>query len=66
MAPEYGEDEEEFLQVWGFMANQFRTGFNGPESLDYSACIRIAEALGYEVDEIFMRRLRAVERVSLR
>lgn len=61
MPPECGSDEEEFLSIWSYASTQWRVGGMGAVGLDYPAILDIAERMGCEVDEVFIRRLRAIE-----
>lgn len=65
LPPERGQAEEEFLEVWAYANTQWRVGGMGAVGLDYPAIFRVAEMLDCEVDEIFLRRLKAIERAEL-
>jgi hypothetical protein len=61
LPPEFGETEEEFLYVWRYANTQWRVSSMGPVGIDYQAVFKIAETFGVDVDETFIRRLKAIE-----
>lgn len=61
LPPVMDHDEEDFLGFWRYICNQWRVGMGGAYALDYTAIIGVADKLGFDLDEIEMRRLKALE-----
>lgn len=64
--PEKLPGNAEVDELWQFARTQWRVAFGGAYALDYSAVIRIAEALEIDVTPSLMEKIRVLELDQLR